>query len=272
MFVRRNFYSRKEVFLVMKFRSPMLKGSLRPVDLVQSVNYKLHFKRHHPTYFDPDGLMIFCGPQGSGKTLSAVQYCRKILDLYPRCKFVTNVKIEGLSPDVEVIEYDGIHTLSEVTNGYEGVLYLIDEIHLEFNSLESKSISIEEMTEFAQQRKQRKHIVGTSQVFMRMAKPLREQIKRVILCQNFFGLIQHNIEIDGTTATEKDGVLNAEVRGNYYWFHTPDLYRSYDTYAKMHRYKKEWQGRSTAPQALPYASDGPNAFKRPGLGRATQRL
>lgn len=253
-------------------RNKFLRGSLKPHFLVDSLKYKRDFKKQHPEYFDPEGLMVFCGPQGSGKTLSAVQYCKKILERYPGCKFVTNVKIEGLSPDVEVIEYDGIHTLSEVTNGYEGVLYLIDEIHLEFNSLESKSISIEEMTEFAQQRKQRKHIVGTSQVFMRMAKPLREQVKRVVFCQNFFGLIQCNIEIDGTTATEKDGVLNAEVRGNYYWFHTPDLYRSYDTYAKMHRYKKEWQGRSTAPQALPYASDGPNAFKRPGLGRATQRL
>lgn len=253
-------------------KSKYLKGSMDPGDIVKTVQYKKDFKKQFPMYFDPDGLMIFCGPQGSGKTLSAVQYCKKILQQYPRCKFVTNVAIEGLPEGVEVIEYDGIKTLSEVTNGYEGVLYLIDEIHLEFNSLESKSISIEEMTEFAQQRKQRKHIVGTSQVFMRMAKPLREQIKRVILCQNYFGLIQHNIEIDGTTATEKDGELHAEVKGNYYWFHTPELYRSYDTYAKMHRYKKEWQGRSMAPQTLPYAPDGPNAFKRPGLGRGTQPL
>lgn len=253
-------------------KTPMLKGSLDPVNLTESIQYKRDFKKKNPTYFDPDGLLIFCGPQGSGKTLSAVQYCRKVLSKYPRCKFVTNVDIQGLPETTEVIPYDGIKTLSEVENGYEGVLYLIDEIHLEFNSLESKSISIEEMTEFAQQRKQRKHIVGTSQVFMRMAKPLREQIKRVVLCDNYFGLIQHNIEIDGTTATEKDGQLHAEVKGNYYWFHTPDLYRSYDTFAKMHRYKKEWQGRTTAPGMLPFSPDGPTSFKRPGIGRGTQRL
>lgn len=237
-------------------RNKFLKGPLGPDNALESLAYKRDFRRQHPEYFDPDGLMVFCGPQGSGKTLSAVQYCRKVLAKYPQCKFVTNVAIEGLPEGVEVIEYDGLDTLMNVSNGYAGVLYLIDELHLEFNSLESKNISIEEMTEFAQQRKQRKHIVGTSQVFMRLAKPLREQIKRVVVCQNFFGLLQHNVEIDGTTAVEKDGELIATVKGSYWWFHTPDLYGSYDTYAKMHRYKKEWAGRQFAPSALPYAPDG----------------
>lgn len=256
----------------MKRKTPELKGSLELSNLSATLKYKHDFKKNNPTYFDPDGLLIFCGPQGSGKTLSAVQYCCKVLEKYPRCKFVTNVEIKNLPPDTEVIEYNGIESLSNVTNGVEGVLYLIDEIHLEFNSLESKSISIEEMTEFAQQRKQRKHIVGTSQVFMRMAKPLREQIKRVVICENYFGLVQHNIEIDGTTATEKDGELNAEIIGNYYWFHTPALYGCYDTYAKMHRYKQEWQGRALAPSMLPYAPDSPNVVRKRGIGGGAHRV
>ena len=246
-------------------KSPLLKGSLDPENLVKTWLYKHNFKRLHPTYFDPDGLLIFCGPQGSGKTLSAVEYCKKVLKKYPRCIFVTNVEIEGLPEGTTVIPYVGLPCLSDIQNGTEGVLYLIDEIHLEWNSLESKNISIEEMTEFAQQRKQRKHIVGTSQVYMRLAKPLREQIKRVVLCQNFFGLLQHNVEIDGTTAVEKDGHLDAEVKGNYYWFHSPNLYGCYDTFAKMHRYKTEWQGRSRAPQPMPYADDPVRGFQH-GLG------
>lgn len=241
---------------------PFLKGSLEPPYLFNSLRYKRDFRRSHPDYFDPDGLLVFSGPQGSGKTLSAVQYCKKVLDRYPRCIFVTNVDIKGLSPDIHVVPYNGLQTLFEISNGYNGVLYLIDELHLEFNSLESKSISIEEMTEFAQQRKQRKHIVGTSQVFMRLAKPLREQVKRVVLCRNYFGLIQHNQEIDGTTAYEDGGALVARVIGNYWWFHTPELYGCYDTYAKMHRYKTEWQGRKSAPQAPMYASPGLTVFEQ----------
>ena len=42
------------------------------------------------------------------------------------------------------------------------------------------------MIEVSQQRKQRKHIVGTSQVYMRMAKPLREQIKMLFFVRIFF--------------------------------------------------------------------------------------
>lgn len=243
-------------------KSSLLKGSLDPEHLFRSAKYKRDFKKEHPDYFNPDGLLVFSGPQGSGKTLSAVQYCRKVLDKYPACKFVTNVDIKDLPPEIEVIPYNGLQTLFDVSNGYNGVLYLIDELHLEFNSLESKNISIEEMTEFAQQRKQRKHIVGTSQVFMRLAKPLREQVKRVVLCRNYFGLIQHNVEIDGTTAYEEGGALIAQTIGSYWWFHTPELYSCYDTYAKMHRYKEEWQGRKAAPQSPMYATPGLTVFQQ----------
>lgn len=236
-------------------KNELLRGSKSPFEVFACLDYQMKFRLAHPEYFDPDGLLIFCGPQGSGKTLSAVQYCKKILKKYPACKFVTNVDIKGIPETTEVIEYDGLDTLFNVQNGMAGVLYLIDEIHLEFNSLESKNISIEEMTEFAQQRKQRKHIVGTSQVFMRLAKPLREQIKRVILCKNFFRFLQYNQEIDGTTAHEENGELEAVCVGKYFWFHTPKLYSCYDTFAKMHRYKKEWAGRSSAPAPLPYAPD-----------------
>lgn len=247
-----------------------LKGSKSPFDLGRSIKYKAEFRRQHPEYFDPEGLMVFCGPQGSGKTLSAVDYCRQIVEEYPDCIFVTNVDIKGLPEGRDIRPYNGMESLSKTENGYAGVLYLIDEIHLEFNSLESKNISIEEMVEFSQQRKQRKHIVGTSQVFMRLAKPMREQIKNVVLCHNYFGLIQRNWLIDGTTAREEQGKLVCEIKGKYFWFHRPDLYRSYDTYAKMGRYKEEWNNRKVAPSALPYdgafninvAGDGGSGRKR----------
>ena len=33
-----------------------------------------------------------------------------------------------------------------------------------------------------------------------------------------------------------------QVRKKSIWFHSPDLYDSYDTYKKMRRYRKEWKG------------------------------
>ena len=95
----------------------------------------------------------------------------------------------------------------------EGVLYLIDEIHLEFNSLESKNIPIEIMVEVSQQRKQRKHIVATSQVFGRMAKPLREQFSSVLVCKNLFGFVQFNKLVDRDSIDDNDNGTSLKGKG-----------------------------------------------------------
>lgn len=154
----------------------------------------------------------------------------------------TKTTIKKIKDIKIVIAYDGIECIKLLSNGIEGVFYLIDEIHLEFNSLESKNIPIEIMVEVSQQRKQRKHIVGTSQVYMRLAKPLREQIDTVVICKNFLSCVQFNTVIDGKTAVEENGKLHAEIIHKFLWFHLPSLYESYDTYAKMKRYRNEWNG------------------------------
>lgn len=220
----------------------LLRGSLNPKNLIDLAKYKRNFRKENPEYFYPEGLLVFCGSQGSGKTLSAVQYVKKLCIEYPRAVLVTNTKINGLPAHTAVISYNGIESLTSHENGLCGVIYFIDEIHLEFNSLESKNVPIEVMIEVSQQRKQRKHIVGTSQVYMRMAKPLREQIKNVVICKNFFKCIQFNKLIDGESAHEENGKLKFDTVKNIIWFHSPKLYNSYDTYAKMKRYRKEWKG------------------------------
>lgn len=245
-----------------------LKGSLDVSDCFETLEWKRSFAKNHPDYFPVDGLLMFCGPQGSGKTLSAVKYVSTLMKKYPKAILVSNVDIKG----VKYIPYDGIDSLFNVSNGENGVIYLIDEIHLEFNSLESRNISIEEMTEFSQQRKQRKHIVGTSQVYMRLAKPCREQIRDVVLCSNIGGVLQHNVLIDGLTSTENNGKFFGKVVKNFWWFHTPKLYECYDTYAKMQRYKKEWCGHARGLPTAQYSgisgepgrSSTPNGF--PGVG------
>ena len=70
------------------------KGSLNPLRMIKTIRYKLDFMRNNPDYFDPDGLCVFVGPQGSGKTLSAVNYVHKLMEAYPKCKLVTNVHLE----------------------------------------------------------------------------------------------------------------------------------------------------------------------------------
>ena len=219
-----------------------LGGNKNILNIFNILRYKRAFAKEHPGYFRPDGLLIFCGAQGEGKTLSAVDYVKKLSWDYPRAIICTNVDIKGLNPLCKVVEYQGLESLTSIENGYYGVIYLIDEIHLEFNSLESKNIPIEVMIEVSQQRKQRKHIVGTSQQFMRLAKPLREQVKNLVICRKMFGCMQFNKLIDGSTITERDGHIRMDIKKRCIWFHSPEMYDSYDTYKKMRRYREEWQG------------------------------
>lgn len=106
--------------------------------------------------------------------------------------------------------------------------------------MESKNIPARAITEFAQARKQRKHIIGNSQFFMRVAKPLREQTKFVVFCKKILNCIQYNILCNGMTLKEENGKLHMDVLKKFIWFHTPELYDSYDTFAKMKRYRKDW--------------------------------
>lgn len=145
------------------------------------------------------------------------------------------------------VEYWGLNSLKYINNAKLGVLYLIDEIHLELNSLESKNVPVDVMVEISQQRKQRKHIVGTSQRYNRLAKPLREQVRDIVACKCYFGILQYNQLIDGDSTHEVNGELAYDVRRRMLWLHSPDMYKSYDTYVKMRRYNNEWQGR---PQVL----------------------
>lgn len=249
------------------------------------VKNKIDFARDNPYWFRDVGIMIFCGHQGAGKTLSAVNYVYNLLELYPLMVLVSNISLTDYpfnagyraNPDAEgeyefydletletihleevktgtndihngkysyiCIEYDGLDSLKYISNGDYGVVFLIDELHLELNSLESKNIDIEVIIELSQQRKQRKKIIGTSQVYMRMAKPLREQIFDIVICENYFGCLQFNKSIDGFKSYEENGKLHAHINKRSIYFHTFEMYSRYDTYAKMKRYNREWQGR-----------------------------
>lgn len=218
------------------YETKFFEGSKNPLNVVHSISHDIKFYRNNPDYFDPCGIIVFCGAQGSGKTLSAVKLCKKILKEYPKAQICSNLAIHGLDRDViPFIDYEQIHTL---TNDIKGIVFLIDEIHVLWNSLESKNVSISDMAAFSQMRKDRRVIIGTSQVYSRIAKPIREQLHLVIKCRTYAKYIQMNQLIDpnpdGSTG-EHDGQLDGELLKNYWFFHSPEDYDSYDTFNKISR-------------------------------------
>ena len=200
--------------------------------LINYFKFKYQFFRDNPTYFYADGLVCFVGPQGSGKTLSAVNYVYNLMERFPKCLLVTNLYLTKYPWDNErVFRFRNGNDFKKYNNGKEGVIFLVDEIQLYFNSLESKNINPEVMTQISQQRKQRKHIIGTSQVFGRMAKPLREQFSCVVKCSKLFGFLQRCAVIDRDSIDEESSdsmTLKGSILFNYFYIHTPEYFSRYD--------------------------------------------
>lgn len=242
-------------------------GSLNPELVFSTLRYKREFREAHPEYFDPDGILVFCGAQGQGKTLSAVSYLRRLCLQYPLVVVCTNVSLvdtaelafcfgedvgtaqvqrwlgvrELNKTCIACVPYDDVERLTTVNNGYAGVVFLIDEMHLEFNSLESKQMNSSIFYQVSQQRKQRKHIVGTSQVFTRLAKPFREQFKYLVDCRCHFGWLQINRLCDALNCTEdKDGKIECRAMSTHIWFHDAAIYQMYDTTQIIKRTREEW--------------------------------
>lgn len=90
-------------------------GSLNPKRVFELFSYKIAYAKEHPEELRTTGIRIFCGSQGSGKTLSAVQYVRKLLVQYPRCILVTNTDIAGIPENVRVYAYDVLIALRTLT-------------------------------------------------------------------------------------------------------------------------------------------------------------
>lgn len=216
--------------------SDYLRGSLNPKNAIATIKHNILFARNNPDYFYPDGIWVFCGPQGSGKTLSAVQCLQKICKEYPKALVVSNLDVKGI--DNTIIPFEEYEQLKEMDNGIYGIIFFLDELHVLWNSLESKDIPVSEMACFCQMRKNRRVIIGTSQVYSRIAKPIREQLKFAIDCRNFFGLLQFNTVLDPAESVEKNGVMEAKIVGRHFWFHNPELYKSYDTLFKIERAKR----------------------------------
>lgn len=206
-------------------------GSKNPANLIKVFKHNLLFSRENPDYFYPSGIWVFTGAQGSGKTLSMINTLKHMLKEYPKALVVSNLDIKG----VDYVRFTSYEQLERISNGIYGVIFVLDEIHTLWNSLESKDVPISEMACFCQMRKDRRVILGTSQVRSRVAKPIREQLQYIIDCKCFFGCVQSNVILDPVGELEENGTLAANVIDKQLWFHHPNLYDSYDTLFKIRK-------------------------------------
>lgn len=171
--------------------------------------------------FPYGGLWVFSGAQGSGKTLLLMHMVREIHEQYPKALIVTNISIFGLP----CIPYQGIEDFDKYVNGQDGVIFIIDEIHTLFNSLESAGMPLSQVTVWCQNRKNRRLILGTSQRFSRVAKPVREQCTWNYECRRPLLIVLYRYRVLDGAKYDDNGkyVLDEDEKEPKYRIYVPSL-------------------------------------------------
>ena len=177
-----------------------------------------------PEFFKYQGCVVFTGRQGMGKTIAMVEQTMRIQKEYPKCKVISNCAYKY--QDAELKHWK---QLIDFKNGIQGVVVQMDEMQNWFSSNQSKNFPPEMLEVICQNRKNRRTLFGTSQVFARLAKPLREQTTEVRKCNTLCGVITivHRVrpELDS-----EGNVTKWKHIGFYFFVHTPEIREAYDTY------------------------------------------
>lgn len=187
-----------------------------------------------PDFFRESGVHIIAGEQGAGKSITLTYLLNRYQKMYPKLKVKTNYGY--IRQDGEINHWKDIVS-SE--NGIYGEIDVIDEIQNWFNSLQSRDFPPEMMTEITQQRKQKKCIFGTSQVFGRIAKPIREQITYLYEPLTLFGCLTIVRKYKPCLKSSDGNLDEKKLRGVFFFVHSKEIRDSYDTYKKIEKMAKE---------------------------------
>jgi hypothetical protein len=189
--------------------------------------------------FSEFGLTLFCGKQGGGKTVAMVDYLERMRKKYPKVKIYTNFGYKN--EDGAFIHWK---QLLKIRNGLDGVIFAVDEIQNEWNSNDWKDFPESILSQITQQRKQRIKIVGTSQVFTRVVKQLREQTYEVVECRTLAGRWTFTRCFDAEDYTQSV-IDNPELKKHvkrkwrYSFVQTDSLRELFDSYSVVENMAKK---------------------------------
>ncbi len=186
----------------------------------------------NPDFFNYQGCVIFEGRQGSGKTISMIEYARRMQKEYPKALCTTNLGYTEQDTPLEDWKM-----LLNYKNGIYGVIVAIDELQNWFSSNDSRNFPPEMLTIITQNRKNRRIILGTSQNFYLLAKPIRSQATELRRCSTLLGCL--------TIVRRFEPILDSEGNvqefrrlGWYFYVHDKELRESYDTFKVIERLSK----------------------------------
>lgn len=134
--------------------------------------------------FKEHGLFLFCGEQGSGKTMSMTYNINRLILQYPNVFILTNYGL--MCQDRPLTE---ANDLLKYHRPYTGIIYGIDEIQATWNSRKWSSMDPSIIATLCQNRKSHRVIFGTCQSVSQVDKSIRLQTRRYINCFCLFGIL-----------------------------------------------------------------------------------
>lgn len=175
-------------------------------------------------FFPYQGMIIFEGRQGSGKTISMVQYIKDMQYEFPNSLCTTNLAYTDENKPLKTWTM-----LIDYKNGYKGVIVAMDELQNWFSSNDSKNFPPEMLSVITQNRKNRRIILGTTQNFYLLAKAIRSQATEVRRCTTYFGCLTVVKRLEPILDSEGN-VVEWKKRGIYCFVHNEELRKSYNTW------------------------------------------
>lgn len=184
-----------------------------------------------PDHFREYGVHIIAGEQGAGKSIALTHMLLRFQKMYP--KLIVKSNYGYVNETCPIRHWKDI---VDSTNGIYGEIDVLDEIQNWFNSNESKNFPPEMLSEVSQQRKQTKIIIGTSQVFGRISKPIREQVTFLYKPFTIFGCLTVVRKYKPKVKSEDGSLDELKLRGMYFFVHDDVIRGSFDTYKKIKKY------------------------------------
>ena len=160
------------------------------------------------------------------------EYVFRLKEKYPDCVIFSNVKMQGIK-DFHYTKTDAeVREGLRFRNGEKGVINVIDECHLYCNK--KTGISLDFLTQISQQRKERRKIIISSQIWEDLDISLRKQVPEIIKCWNFFNLQINTISHgEGLHYNKQSGQYEAPLRGIEIFKRNDEYFNRYDTYQKI---------------------------------------
>ena len=183
-------------------------------------------------FFPYQGMIIFEGRQGSGKTISMVRYMKDMQYEFPDALCTTNLAYTDENKPLKAWTM-----LIDYKNGYKGVIVAMDELQNWFSSNDSKNFPPEMLSLITQNRKNRRIILGTSQNFYLLAKAIRSQATEVRRCATYFGCLTVVRRLEPILDSEGN-VVEWKKRGIYCFVHDKELRDSYNTWKVIENLRK----------------------------------